>query len=453
MKHRLAWLAIKRTLLHAVAATMLVAGTGCSDSDSLDDPTGQAREDFAVTDDGGGAGDATADVHDSGHDAADAHPDAADAGPDAEDAGPDARDAEPDVSDASEEGDGPCEDSPTFTVKEVSFSGGNTVNVKATDPNNWSSDKYNDTGSAIGTPQWSDGGHRWPISYIKSGKPSVKILLGVAGNTCDHKIDVDGDRSATSIHWHAGGIAVPKGTTTVTVDLGAPTAGTVETTIKNTSMSIAWKVAVDGGASNSIGTTTNKMFVTFAAPTDTATAKRLDWTTSKASGRGAGQEVDATRDIHKALSGLFTLNANCASTPWTILDGTPTPRADCISLVSLHQSAQKVLGLDGGTIEYAYASSDNDVSSLETRNCPTGVHYNPEKLRVKDSSGGINNWEAILRVYNISWPGGFAEDYTSNLLVLCDWLSSGATQVWRGINKTTGVMESHGTVAAPPGCP
>lgn len=195
--------------------------------------------------------------------------------------------------------------------------------------------------------------------------------------------------------------------------------------------SIDWFVAPIGSTNFCpIGTSgPHKNYVTWANPYGSiATLKRIDWACNLVDGYSDTDNIEA--EIHATLVGDFVLTNNCASNAWKVLDDLGSKGYDCVSLAGCHMLVSWSLGLDA-SVNFAYASTDSDCSSMETRTCPGGVH-GAESLYVLDSDRVPNNWEACC-VANGQWyPGGIAGSFTSAYAVLTNWLSRGATQAWIG---------------------
>lgn len=243
-------------------------------------------------------------------------------------------------------------------LKAVEFSGTGNHTLYKTGTDSWTDDRYDDSGdTTIDYAEWQDANGDGtpevsePVCYTKGSKPSMKAVMSVVGlpaGTTSAKLRVKcgNDEYATKELSMTGSSVEIK-------DLVWKTA--LPDKVDNKDYTLSWEVSLDGGSSYfGIGSSTNKFFVTYGTPAGTpVTAKRLNWSTSKAAGKADAEACSdeiwnaVAEEAHFAYGGI--------TDSWALLDGGV---GDCGKLARCMSHTLQMLGIKS-EVEFVRASTDS----------------------------------------------------------------------------------------------
>ena len=341
---------------------------------------------------------------------------------------------------------------PEFYVKALSYDGTGRVASKVSSES-WWSDSHQSNGTIdVDLPQmmWDSGGNNTkdrPVTFKKNTAPTLTIKIRVTGQHPAFSIRAKDTTGAPALVWDrlsGDGVAVAAGNDSVDVDIPMSTPNGQATGLPNAiARAFFWRNTVefqiktgdDWVASSYTFNGDVSLFVVWDSPSaGTLTGRRASTVTARAEGGATLRDV--ARLLHHSLSGGFLLNDNCAANPWSILDANPVRRVDCISLTMLLKRMLEVIGAGSGDVKYGYGATavgDIEKDNSNTPNtmaCPDGSHTGPDPIKVTDSGGSWNNWEATLKFNSRYYPGGFDANYPSLRNVMCAWYAgvNGARQ-------------------------
>lgn len=309
-----------------------------------------------------------------------------------------------------------------FELKKVEFTSDHGV---LTDYNT----DYDGSGGTTYDPRgWEKDGENNPITHTKDSKTTVNATFVMKPSGLDFKLD--GSCSETYLTFSKDGITSTGADQTVSITSDGKLPNKVDV-IEN--KEVEWEATVcDTKKSEKQKSGPHKIFVTYDTPKSYSpvTLKRITYATDKAKGKSSVGDIISP--IHTHVNSFFNLNASCYPNGWKVLDGGGAGH-DCRSLSECKREAVGVLGI-AGSIDLVFPSTDNNVSSPETRADPditdTDGDHGTETLRVYD--GGWNNYEACYKANGTWYLGGINSTQDTALKVLQHWLTlTGVKQGWR----------------------
>jgi hypothetical protein len=267
-----------------------------------------------------------------------------------------------------------------------------------------------------------------PISHTKGLNISANVVICV--QPAGVSFTLDGDGPVTALDFSAGGQTSTGSDQTISVTSTGP----LEAKVYTTGGSIVWTIKDVGGTGGpTVGAGTSgphTVYVTWDTPADgTATVHRIKWVCNKADGQTTKEAcVDA---IWHGVAGGTTFGLGPPQTDgWALLDG---GRGDCDNQARCMSYAVLVLGAGPAEVDYVRASTDEDVSDLETRYCSEDGE---EWLYLDfDPGPGMNrnNYEGCCRTSDpVHWYAITPEiKADSGFLILCALANEhGVTQWW-----------------------
>jgi hypothetical protein len=148
------------------------------------------------------------------------------------------------------------------------------------------------------------------------------------------------------------------------------------------------EISYDGGTTYfNVGSSSNKLYVTYGSPVGALTQKRIEWCTTKAN------NLSTPGGIADAIWGAVatgTTFGNQNTDGWALLDG---GSGDCDNQARLMSYVVKLLGISPANVRLVYASTNagaGNCLSLESRVVGSQTHY----LIMDFDTGSGYGWNA-----------------------------------------------------------
>lgn len=237
---------------------------------------------------------------------------------------------------------------PSGNIKEISFTGDHPMYQNSTDNGGWG------VGPAINAPQWTSSGTNWPVCYTKGSTISMTVKLDVNGNLPDGQsktvtflADGPDNLDATTTFDVTGSNTVEK---TVTLT----TSASLSNLVYKATPTFTWKL-ICGGGTNSVGSSSHTVYVTYAAPIVTVegqdnktTAQRLEFCIVGVAEGQSDKVSICDKIVEKVRNMTGDSYGSMPENPrWLAYERPPPRDLDCHHRAALAASAFGMVGVQG----------------------------------------------------------------------------------------------------------